>query len=176
MPDLNIGYLPQEPQLDPTKPFAVVEEAVSGVIKDAQARLDQVYARYAERMPTSTNWRPNRPSSKPSCKRATATTLSASFEIAADALRHRPGIAKSNTCRVVKSAVWPVPPAALSPGHAAARQTYNHLDADSVAETRHFLHDFRVPWCDYASWTAAGWILELDRSAGITHEATSRVG
>ena len=48
MPDLNIGYLPQEPQLDPTKTVReVVEEAVS-VIKNAQARLDEVYAAYAE--------------------------------------------------------------------------------------------------------------------------------
>eukprot|EP01030_Chromulinospumella_sphaerica_P005926 gene5926-5796_t len=48
MPDLNIGYLPQEPQLDPTKTVReVVEEAVS-VIKDAQARLDEVYAAYAD--------------------------------------------------------------------------------------------------------------------------------
>lgn len=48
MPDLNIGYLPQEPILDPTKTVReVVEEAVS-VIKDAQARLDEVYAAYAE--------------------------------------------------------------------------------------------------------------------------------
>lgn len=48
MPDLNIGYLPQEPQLDPSKTVReVVEEAVS-VIKDAQARLDQVYAEYAD--------------------------------------------------------------------------------------------------------------------------------
>ncbi len=48
MPDLNIGYLPQEPQLDPNKSVReVVEEAVS-VIKDAQARLDEVYAAYAD--------------------------------------------------------------------------------------------------------------------------------
>jgi sulfate-transporting ATPase len=48
MPDLNIGYLPQEPILDPTKTVReVVEEAVS-VIKNAQARLDEVYAAYAE--------------------------------------------------------------------------------------------------------------------------------
>ncbi|RUP84981.1 ATP-binding cassette domain-containing protein, partial [Corynebacterium propinquum] len=48
MPELNIGYLPQEPQLDPAKTVReVVEEAVS-VIKDAQARLDEVYAAYAE--------------------------------------------------------------------------------------------------------------------------------
>nr|WP_116892507.1 ATP-binding cassette domain-containing protein [Pseudomonas savastanoi] len=48
MPELNVGYLPQEPQLDPNKTVReVVEEAVS-VIKDAQARLDQVYAEYAE--------------------------------------------------------------------------------------------------------------------------------
>jgi ABC-type multidrug transport system ATPase subunit len=48
MPELNIGYLPQEPILDPTKTVReVVEEAVS-VIKDAQARLDEVYAAYAE--------------------------------------------------------------------------------------------------------------------------------
>ena len=48
MPDINVGYLPQEPQLDPNKSVReVVEEAVS-VIKDAQARLDEVYAAYAE--------------------------------------------------------------------------------------------------------------------------------
>ena len=42
MPDINVGYLPQEPQLDPNKSVReVVEEAVS-VIKDAQARLDEV--------------------------------------------------------------------------------------------------------------------------------------
>ncbi|MCF9011001.1 ATP-binding cassette domain-containing protein, partial [Pseudomonas carnis] len=47
MPDLNIGYLPQEPILDPTKTVReVVEEAVS-VIKDAQARLDEAHPAYA---------------------------------------------------------------------------------------------------------------------------------
>ena len=177
MPELNIGYLPQEPILDPTKTVReVVEEAVS-VIKDAQARLDEVYAAYADpKMPTSTSWLPNRPSSKRSCRPAMVTTWSVNWKSRPTPCVCRPGTPRSNTCPVVKNVVWPCAVCCCPhPDMLLLDEPTNHLDADSVAWLEHFLHDFpgtvvAITHDRYFLDNVAGWILELDRGAGIPYE------
>ncbi len=176
MPDLNIGYLPQEPQLDPTKTVReVVEEAVS-VIKDAQARLDQVYAEYAEPDADFDKLAAEQAKLEAILQAGDGHNLERQLEVAADALRlpawdakieHLSGGEKRRValCRLLLSA----------PDMLLLDEPTNHLDADSVAWLEHFLHDF--PGTVVASThdryfldNVAGWILELDRGAGIPYE------
>jgi ATPase subunit of ABC transporter with duplicated ATPase domains len=181
MPDLNIGYLPQEPQLDPTKTVReVVEEAVS-VIKDAQARLDEVYAAYAEPDADFDKLAAEQAKLEAILQASDGHNLERQLEVAADALRLPAWDAKSNTCPVVKSAAWPCAACCCPPRHAAARRTDQppgrrfrrlagalpaRLPGTVVAIThdRYFLDN------------VAGWILELDRGAAFLTRATTRAG
>ena len=176
MPDLNIGYLPQEPQLDPTKTVReVVEEAVS-VIKDAQARLDQVYAEYAEPDADFDKLAAEQAKLEAILQAGDGHNLERQLEVAADALRlpawdakieHLSGGEKRRValCRLLLSA----------PDMLLLDEPTNHLDADSVAWLEHFLHDFpgtvvAITHDRYFLDNVAGWILELDRGAGIPYE------
>jgi energy-dependent translational throttle protein EttA len=111
MPNLKIGYLPQEPQIEPTQTVRqAVEEGIGGVLA-AKKRLDEVYAAYAEE---------DADFDKLAAEQAELEAIIATesdggntdlqLEIAADALRLPP-------CR-------PVPPVALQARHAAARRTH----------------------------------------------------
>ena len=176
MPDLNIGYLPQEPQLDPSKTVReVVEEAVS-VIKDAQARLDQVYAEYAEPDADFDKLAAEQAKLEAILQAGDGHNLERQLEVAADALRlpawdakieHLSGGEKRRValCRLLLSA----------PDMLLLDEPTNHLDADSVAWLEHFLHDFpgtvvAITHDRYFLDNVAGWILELDRGAGIPYE------
>jgi energy-dependent translational throttle protein EttA len=176
MPELNIGYLPQEPQLDPTKTVReVVEEAVS-VIKDAQARLDQVYAEYAEPDADFDKLAAEQAKLEAILQAGDGHNLERQLEVAADALRlpawdakieHLSGGEKRRValCRLLLSA----------PDMLLLDEPTNHLDADSVAWLEHFLHDFpgtvvAITHDRYFLDNVAGWILELDRGAGIPYE------
>jgi sulfate-transporting ATPase len=176
MPELNIGYLPQEPQLDPTKTVRdVVEEAVS-VIKDAQARLDQVYAAYAEPDADFDKLAAEQAKLESILQASDGHNLERQLEVAADALRlpawdakieHLSGGEKRRValCRLLLSA----------PDMLLLDEPTNHLDADSVAWLEHFLHDFpgtvvAITHDRYFLDNVAGWILELDRGAGIPYE------
>ncbi|MDB6146180.1 MAG: transporter ATP-binding protein [Pseudomonas sp.] len=176
MPELNIGYLPQEPQLDPTKTVReVVEEAVS-VIKDAQARLDQVYAEYAEPDADFDKLAAEQAKLEAILQASDGHNLERQLEVAADALRlpawdakieHLSGGEKRRValCRLLLSA----------PDMLLLDEPTNHLDADSVAWLEHFLHDFpgtvvAITHDRYFLDNVAGWILELDRGAGIPYE------
>ena len=176
MPDLNIGYLPQEPILDPTKTVReVVEEAVS-VIKDAQARLDEVYAAYAEPDADFDKLAAEQAKLEAILQAGDGHNLERQLEVAADALRlpawdakveHLSGGEKRRValCRLLLSA----------PDMLLLDEPTNHLDADSVAWLEHFLHDFPGTVVGsthdrYFLDTVAGWILELDRGAGIPYE------
>ena len=176
MPDLNIGYLPQEPQLDPNKTVReVVEEAVS-VIKDAQARLDQVYAEYADPDADFDKLAAEQAKLEAILQAGDGHNLERQLEVAADALRlpawdakveHLSGGEKRRValCRLLLSA----------PDMLLLDEPTNHLDADSVAWLEQFLHDFpgtvvAITHDRYFLDNVAGWILELDRGAGIPYE------
>ncbi|VVN12876.1 energy-dependent translational throttle protein EttA [Pseudomonas fluorescens] len=176
MPDLNIGYLPQEPQLDPTKTVReVVEEAVS-VIKDAQARLDEVYAAYADPDADFDKLAAEQAKLEAILQASDGHNLERQLEVAADALRLPAWDAKVEflsggekrrvaLCRLLLSA----------PDMLLLDEPTNHLDADSVAWLEHFLHDFpgtvvAITHDRYFLDNVAGWILELDRGAGIPYE------
>jgi len=176
MPELNIGYLPQEPQLDPTKTVReVVAEAVS-VITDAQARLDEGYAAYAEPEADSGKHAAEQAKLESTRQASAGPSLASQLEVAADALRlpawdakveHLSGGEKRRValCRLLLSA----------PDMLLLDEPTNHLDADSVAWLEHFLHDFpgtvvAITHDRYFLDNVAGWILELDRGAGIPYE------
>jgi len=176
MPELNIGYLPQEPILDPTKTVReVVEEAVS-VIKNAQARLDEVYAAYAEEDADFDKLAAEQAKLEAILQASDGHNLDRQLEVAADALRlpawdarieHLSGGEKRRValCRLLLSA----------PDMLLLDEPTNHLDADSVAWLERFLHDFpgtvvAITHDRYFLDNVAGWILELDRGAGIPYE------
>lgn len=175
-PGISIGYLPQEPQLDPEKTVReVVEEAMSDM-KDVQAELDAVYAAYAD---------PDADFDALAAKQAELENKLAAggghdnerrMEIAADALRLPPWEQVVNTlsggekrrvalCRLLLS----------SPDMLLLDEPTNHLDAESIAWLERYLHDFpgtvvAVTHDRYFLDNVAGWILELDRGEGIPYQ------
>ena len=176
MPGINIGYLEQEPQLDPEKTVKqVVEEAVDE-IKSAQTRLDEVYAAYAEPDADFDALAAEQAKLEAVIEAADAHNLQMQMDIAADALRlppwdenvaHLSGGEKRRValCRLLLS----------GPDMLLLDEPTNHLDADSVAWLEHFLHDFNgtvvaITHDRYFLDNVAGWILELDRGSGIPYE------
>ena len=176
MPGIKIGYLPQEPELDPQKNVReVVEEAVQE-IKDAQARLDEVYAAYAEPDADFDALASEQAKLEAILQSADGHNLERQLEVAADALRlpdwdakieHLSGGEKRRValCRLLLSA----------PDMLLLDEPTNHLDADSVAWLERFLHDFpgtvvAITHDRYFLDNVAGWILELDRGQGIPFE------
>ena len=176
MPGIKVGYLEQEPQLDPDKTVKeVVEEAVDE-IKSAQARLDEVYAAYAEPDADFDALAAEQAKLEAVIEAADAHNLQMQMDIAADALRlpdwdenvaHLSGGEKRRValCRLLLS----------GPDMLLLDEPTNHLDADSVAWLEHFLHDFNgtvvaITHDRYFLDNVAGWILELDRGHGIPYE------
>lgn len=176
MPGIKVGYLPQEPQLDPTKTVReIVEEAVDE-IKQAQDRLNEVYAAYAEPDADFDALATEQAKLEAIIQASDGHNLERQLEIAADALRLPDWDAKVEKlsggekrrvalCRLLLSA----------PDMLLIDEPTNHLDADSVAWLEHFLHDFpgtvvAVTHDRYFLDNVAGWILELDRGHGIPFE------
>lgn len=176
MPGIKVGYLPQEPQLDPNKTVReVVEEAVDE-IKGAQKRLDEIYALYAEPDADFDALAAEQGKLEAVLQASDADKLDHQLEIAADALRlpdwdakveHLSGGEKRRValCRLLLS----------GPDMLLLDEPTNHLDADSVAWLEQFLHDFNgtvvaITHDRYFLDNVAGWILELDRGYGIPHE------
>ncbi len=176
MPGINVGYLPQEPILDKDKTVRqVVEEAVDQ-IKQAQARLDEIYALYAEPDADFDALAAEQGKLEAVLQASDAHNLEHQLEIAADALRlpdwdanveHLSGGEKRRValCRLLLS----------GPDMLLLDEPTNHLDADSVAWLEQFLHDFNgtvvaITHDRYFLDNVAGWILELDRGFGIPHE------
>ncbi|ASJ75401.1 energy-dependent translational throttle protein EttA [Granulosicoccus antarcticus] len=176
MPGIKVGYLEQEPQLDPAKSVReVVEEAVDE-IKSAQARLDEVYAAYAEPDADFDALAAEQGRLEAIIEASDAHNLQHQMDIAADALRlppwdenvaHLSGGEKRRValCRLLLS----------GPDMLLLDEPTNHLDADSVAWLEHFLHDFNgtvvaITHDRYFLDNVAGWILELDRGQGIPYE------
>ncbi|MEH6686059.1 MAG: energy-dependent translational throttle protein EttA [Halopseudomonas sabulinigri] len=176
MPGIKVGYLPQEPQLDPAKTVRdIVEEAV-GEIKAAQARLDEVYAAYAEPDADFDALASEQGKLEAILQASDGHNLERQLEVAADALRlppwdatieHLSGGEKRRValCRLLLSA----------PDMLLLDEPTNHLDADSVAWLEQFLHNFpgtvvAITHDRYFLDNVAGWILELDRGQGIPFE------
>ena len=175
-PNINIGYLSQEPQLDETKDVrGNVEEGLS-VIKNAQQRLDEVYAAYAEPDADFDALAAEQARLENILQASDAHNLEHTLEVAADALRLPPWDADVSKlsggekrrvalCRLLLSA----------PDMLILDEPTNHLDAESVAWLERFLQEFAgtvvaVTHDRYFLDNVAGWILELDRGQGIPWE------
>ena len=176
MPGIRIGYLPQEPQLDPTQTVRLaVEEGVGEVLR-AKSRLDEVHAAYAEPDADFDKLAAEQEKLEKILATADVASLEAQLEIAADALRLPPWDAKIENlsggekrrvalCRLLLS----------KPDMLLLDEPTNHLDAESVEWLEHFLQQFpgtvvAVTHDRYFLDNAAEWILELDRGRGIPWE------
>ncbi len=170
--DLKIGYLPQEPQLDPEATVRQAVEEGMGEVMQAQAKLDAVYAAYAE-PDADFDALAAEQARLEAIIAAAGTDASTQMEIAADALRLPPWDAKIGhlsggekrrvaLCRLLLS----------RPDMLLLDEPTNHLDAESVEWLEQFLHRFpgtvvAVTHDRYFLDNAAEWILELDRGEGI---------
>ena len=172
-PGIKIGYLEQEPKLNPDKTVReVVEEGVSEIM-NAQARLDEVYAAYAEEGADFDKLAAEQQRLENILAASDAHALERQLEVAADALRLPPWDANVGKlsggekrrvalCRLLLS----------KPDMLLLDEPTNHLDAESVEWLEHFLADFpgtvvAVTHDRYFLDNAAEWILELDRGRGI---------
>ncbi len=175
-PGIHIGFLPQEPQLDPAKDVrGNVEEAVQP-IKTALARLEGVYAAYADPEADFEKLAAEQADLEAYLQATDGHNLDRTLDVAADALRLPPWDADVATlsggerrrvalCRLLLS----------KPDMLLLDEPTNHLDAESVAWLERFLQDYpgtvvAVTHDRYFLDNVAGWILELDRGRGIPWE------
>ncbi len=174
--DIKVGYLPQEPQLDPNKDVRGNIEEALGEIKQAMDALEQVYAAYAEPDADFDKLAAEQARLENIIQAADGHNLEHKLEVAADALRLPPWDAdvtklsggerrRVALCRLLLSA----------PDMLLLDEPTNHLDAESVAWLERFLHDYTgtvvaITHDRYFLDNVAGWILELDRGHGIPWE------
>ena len=173
---IKIGYLPQEPQLDPSKDLrGNVEEGLTEAL-DALARLEKVYADYAAPDADFDALAREQARLEDIIQATDAHNIEHRLAVAADALRLPPWEADVRTlsggerrrvalCRLLLA----------EPDMLLLDEPTNHLDAESVAWLERFLDDFSgtvvaVTHDRYFLDNAAGWILELDRGRGIPYE------
>ena len=175
-PGIKVGYLPQEPQLDPNKDVRGNVEEGLGEIKSAQRRLDEIYAAYAEPDADFDALAAEQARLENLIQASDAHNLDRKLEIAADALRLPPWDAEVTRlsggerrrvalCKLLLS----------TPDMLLLDEPTNHLDAESVAWLEHFLDEYpgtvvAVTHDRYFLDNVAGWILELDRGHGIPWE------
>ena len=175
MPGLDIGYLPQEPQLNPEHTVRQAVEEAMKEVNDARARLDEIYAAYAE--PDADFDALSEEQGKlESIIAAAGTDSEHQLEIAADALRLPPWDAvigklsggekrRVALCKLLLS----------KPDMLLLDEPTNHLDAESVEWLEIFLQRFpgtvvAITHDRYFLDNAAEWILELDRGHGIPYK------
>lgn len=175
-PGIKIGYLPQEPKLEPQQTVReAVEEAVSEV-KNALTRLDEVYALYADPDADFDKLAAEQANLEAVIQAHDGHNLDNQLERAADALRlpdwgakieHLSGGERRRValCRLLLE----------KPDMLLLDEPTNHLDAESVAWLERFLHDYEgtvvaITHDRYFLDNVAGWILELDRGEGIPWE------
>jgi sulfate-transporting ATPase len=174
MPGLNIGYLPQEPQLDPEQTVREAVEGGLGEAFEARAKLDAVYAAYAEEDADFDALAAEQARLEAIISAADSSgNLDQQLEMAADALRLPPWDTKIGVlsggekrrvalCRLLLS----------KPDMLLLDEPTNHLDAESVDWLEQFLLRFPgtvvgITHDRYFLDNAAEWILELDRGHGI---------
>jgi len=177
-PGARVGYLPQDPQLDPAKDVrGNIEEGLAEV-RDLLTRFEEVSARFAEPMEPEEMEKllEEQGRIQEAIEHADGWNLERRIEIAMDALRCPPGDAAVATlsggerrrvalCRVLLQ----------QPDLLLLDEPTNHLDAESVAWLERHLHEFpgtivAVTHDRYFLDNVAGWILELDRGHGIPWE------
>ena len=175
-PDIKVGYLPQEPQLDPDKDVRGNVEDGLGEIKVALTRLDEVYAAYADPDADFDALAAEQAKLENLIQATDGHNIERTLEVAADALRLPPWDAdvtklsggerrRVALCKLLLS----------KPDMLLLDEPTNHLDAESVAWLERFLHDYpstvvAVTHDRYFLDNVAGWILELDRGEGIPWE------
>ena len=175
-PGIKIGYLPQEPKLEPQQTVReAIEEAVFEV-KNALTRLDEVYALYADPDADFDKLAAEQANLEAIIQAHDGHNLDNQLERAADALRlpewdakieHLSGGERRRValCRLLLE----------KPDMLLLDEPTNHLDAESVAWLERFLHDYEgtvvaITHDRYFLDNVAGWILELDRGEGIPWE------
>jgi sulfate-transporting ATPase len=173
---IKVGYLPQEPQLDESKDVrGNVEEALSD-ISDAQKRLDEVYAAYAEPDADFDALAAEQARLENILQASDGHNMDRTLEIAADALRLPPWDANVGKLSGGEKRRVALCKLLLSkPDMLLLDEPTNHLDAESVAWLERFLHEYpgtvvAVTHDRYFLDNVAGWILELDRGHGIPWE------
>jgi len=175
MAGLNIGYLPQEPQLDPEQTVRESVEAGMGDVFRAKARLEEIYAAYGEEDADFDKLAEEQARMEAIIGSA-GTDSEHQLEIAADALRLPPWDAKVGLlsggekrrvalCRLLLS----------KPDMLLLDEPTNHLDAESVDWLEQFLQRYpgtvvAITHDRYFLDNAAEWILELDRGAGMPYK------
>ncbi|MCU0813297.1 MAG: energy-dependent translational throttle protein EttA [Burkholderiaceae bacterium] len=181
MPGIKIGYLPQEPQMNPDQTVREsVEEGIGGVLA-AKKRLDEVYAAYAEPEADFDALAAEQAELEALIAAAGSENTDLQLEIAADALRLPPWDAQIGQlsggekrrvalCRLLLS----------KPDMLLLDEPTNHLDAESVDWLEQFLRRFpgtvvAITHDRYFLDNAAEWILELDRGRGIPYHGNYSV-
>ncbi len=176
MPGLKIGYLPQEPVMNPDQTVREsVEEGIGGVLA-AKKRLDEVYAEYAEENADFDALAAEQAELEAIISSAGSENTDLQLELAADALRLPPWEAvvgklsggekrRVALCRLLLS----------KPDMLLLDEPTNHLDAESVDWLEQFLSRFSgtvvaITHDRYFLDNAAEWILELDRGSGIPYK------
>jgi ATP-binding cassette ChvD family protein len=175
-PDLNIGYLSQEPELDPTKDVKGNVEDGLRELMDAKEQLEQVYADYAEPDADFDKLAKKQGRLEAIIESQGGHDLERQMEIAADALRLPPWDADVSKlsggerrrvalCRLLMS----------KPDMLLLDEPTNHLDAESVTWLEKFLEEYpgtvvAITHDRYFLDNCAEWILELDRGHGIPYE------
>ncbi len=176
MPGINVGYLPQEPQLNPEKDVrGNVEEALSS-FSDAQKRLDEVYAAYAEPDADFDALAKEQAELENILQAGDGHNLERTLEVAADALRLPAWDADVTTLSGGEKRRVALCKLLLSkPDMLLLDEPTNHLDAESIAWMERFLKEYNgtvvaITHDRYFLDNVAGWILELDRGHGIPWE------
>jgi sulfate-transporting ATPase len=171
-PDISIGYLPQEPLLDPEKTVREEVEAGLGEVMEAKKKLEEIYAAYAE--PDADFDKLAEEQAKyENILTAAGTDVEHQLEVAADALRLPPWEAKIGPLSGGEKRRVALCKLLLSkPDMLLLDEPTNHLDAESVEWLEQFLVRFpgtvvAVTHDRYFLDNAAEWILELDRGEGI---------
>jgi len=176
MSGINVGYLPQEPELDDDKNVRDSVEEALGALKEAQEQLDAVYAAYAEPDADFDALASEQARLENMIEAADAHNIERKLDVASEALRLPPWEAKVGNlsggerrrvalCRLLLS----------NPDMLLIDEPTNHLDAESVAWLERFLHDYSgtvvaITHDRYFLDNVAGWILALDRGQGIPFE------